>query len=329
MPALSALLLLALPLGVISAPHIVPPHHRRESVQSRATYTLTDHYRGNDFLDWDFFSGPDPTHGTVNYLTKSEAVSKGLAYVQSDNTTILAVDSKSKLSSGQNRDSVRISSPKSYTTGLFIADFWTMPHGPTIWPAYWTVGPNWPNDGEIDIIEGVGDSTTNQMTLHTSSGCSLDTNTKILAAFTGEHTSSTTCASSGSDNNGCGITDSGSNAYGHEFNIIAGGVMAHVVDSSGISIWRFPRNSIPEDITSGNPDPSSWGKPAALFSSATCNIGSHFKDHVLTINTALCGDWAGNAFPGGPSACASAVEDPSNYQTAKWEINYISVYESS
>ncbi|KAK6974279.1 hypothetical protein R3P38DRAFT_3239573 [Favolaschia claudopus] len=68
-----------------------------------------------------------------------EATKKGLAYVQKDSTTVLAVN-----------------------------NILAMPHGPSVWPAYWTVGPNWPNSAEIDIIEGVGDSTTNQMTLYTS-----------------------------------------------------------------------------------------------------------------------------------------------------------------
>ena len=48
--------------------------------------------------------------------------------------------------------SVRITSNKSYNSGLFIADFFSMPHGCSVWPAYWTVGPDWPNAGEIDII---------------------------------------------------------------------------------------------------------------------------------------------------------------------------------
>ena len=30
-----------------------------------------------------------------------------------------------------------------------------MAYGCAVWPAYWSVGNQWPNDGEIDIIEGV------------------------------------------------------------------------------------------------------------------------------------------------------------------------------
>ena len=37
----------------------------------------------------------------------------------------------------------------------------------------WMVGPNWPGNGEIDIIEGVNDNAQNQMTLHTSPGCTV------------------------------------------------------------------------------------------------------------------------------------------------------------
>jgi hypothetical protein len=32
--------------------------------------------------------------------------------------------------------------------------------------AVWTLGPNWPNNGEIDIMEGVNQVTYNAATLH-------------------------------------------------------------------------------------------------------------------------------------------------------------------
>jgi len=330
MPAFPTLILLALPLVALAVPHSeVNRHsnaHRREALEARTTYTLKDHYSGKDFLNWNFFSAGDPTHGNVNYLTKADATAKGLAYVQADGTTVLAVDDKSTLKNGASRNSVRISSPKSYSQGLFIADIFAMPHGPTVWPAYWTVGPNWPNGGEIDILEGVGDSTTNQITLHTSAGCSLDTS--LTNQFSGKHTSTTDCKSGNGANNGCGVTVTAANVYGHNFNMIAGGVYAHIVADSGIKVWHFPRTAIPADITAKKPNPNNWGKPAAFFSSSSCDISQHFQDHVLTFDTTLCGDWAGAAFPGGPSACAAAVADPSNFKNAKWMLNYVSVYES-
>lgn len=46
-----------------------------------------------------------------------------------------------------------------------------MPQGCGTWPAVWELGPDWPADGEIDIVEGVNDVVPNQSTLHTSPGC--------------------------------------------------------------------------------------------------------------------------------------------------------------
>jgi len=34
--------------------------------------------------------------------------------------------------------------------------------------AVWMFGPNWPHNGEIDIIEGVNQNEANLMSLHTS-----------------------------------------------------------------------------------------------------------------------------------------------------------------
>ncbi|KAJ7889338.1 glycoside hydrolase family 16 protein [Mycena olivaceomarginata] len=317
--------------------------------EARTIYTLKDHYTGEDFLKWNFFTAADPTHGTVNYLSLAEAHTMNLAY----GTTILAVDSTSQLSPGENRNSVRISSPNSYTYGLFVADIWAMPHGPTVWPAYWTVGPNWPDSGEIGLRQGTGDSTTNQMTLHTSGGCSLDT--AVTSQFTGTPTTHRSCASSGDDNDGCGITDFAADVYGHSFKPhrsaehlghikIDGGVYAHLVGPTGIKIWHFPRTSIPGDITAKTPNPANWGKPVAFWSSSTCDIASHFQDQVITVGSSILPiksafDYVSLTqrsavigpemfFPGGMSACVEAVANPVNFVFAKWKLNYVSVYES-
>jgi hypothetical protein len=48
------------------------------------------------------------------------------------------------------RPAVRIESTKTYDSGLIVVDIGHMPGGICgTWPAFWMVGPNWPNSGEI------------------------------------------------------------------------------------------------------------------------------------------------------------------------------------
>jgi hypothetical protein len=133
MHALSKLLLAALSLTtLVGARHQSRVHsrYRRDVVRRQSTnktYTVQDFYQGEDFFkyvppimyavlmqnsancphsNWDFFTGSDPTDGNVNYQSKSNAQSKGLAYVNDcDNSTVLAVDSTSTVAAGGNRDS--------------------------------------------------------------------------------------------------------------------------------------------------------------------------------------------------------------------------------
>lgn len=222
--------------------------------------------------------------------------------------------------------SVRITSNKTYNNGLFILDLYSMPHGCSVWPAWWSVGADWPNNGEIDVIEGANNQATNQYTLHTGPGCTLDSAPQAVTknittgapeAFSA-HVLGTTCESSGADNDGCGFIDTDTTSYGHGFNDVGGGVYAHEWTDSGISMWHFARSDIPADISAGNPDPTTWGPPAAFFSSATCNIGEHFVNHNLVFDITLCGGFAGALYPtsGCPGTCAEAVADPSNFDRA-------------
>ncbi|KAI0642242.1 glycoside hydrolase family 16 protein [Trametes meyenii] len=307
-------------------------HHRRhnnigqvEYLPRSTSYKLVDRFEGKNFFDgWDFFTDDDPTHGNVNYVSR-DAASK-LAYVQDDNTVVIAVDDFSTVAQGGKRDSIRISSKKAYERGLFIADIYSMPHGCSVWPAYWSLGSgkDWPNAGEIDIIEGVNENVQNQVTLHSGGGCVLDKAAKALANVVG-----TTCASSNGNNAGCAYVQNGNNSYGHEFNMGAGGVYAHTLEADAISVWYFPRDQIPADITAQKPDPSSWGTPTALFPNTQCDIMSHFLAQNLIFDITLCGDWAGPAYEGSgcPGTCASQIANPSNFKLAKWKIASVSVYQ--
>ena len=124
-------------------------------VSTNAAYRLIDNYTPSNFGDmFDFFTGDDPTHGYVNYVDRNTAQNLGLfrqqngkLYMGADNTNI---------ASGRGRNSVRISSRTRYTHGLFILDMDHMPDSQCgSWPAFWAYGPDWPNNGEIDVIEGM------------------------------------------------------------------------------------------------------------------------------------------------------------------------------
>lgn len=143
------------------------------------------------------------------------------------------------------------------------------------------LGSNWPNNGEIDIIEGVNTQSVNQMTLHTSDGCTINN-----SGFTGTlETSNCYVEASGqSTNAGCGILSSNTQSYGDGFNSAGGGVYATEWTSSGINIWFFSSSSIPSDITSGNPNPSNWGTPSAAFA-GSCDIDAHFSNLQIVGST--------------------------------------------
>lgn len=87
----------------------------------RRSYTLKDNYNSTNLLNsFDFFTGADPTHGFVDYQSKASAQSLGLISTQ-NNQLYMGVDHQT-LNPSAGRASVRVSSKKSYTHGLFIAD---------------------------------------------------------------------------------------------------------------------------------------------------------------------------------------------------------------
>jgi hypothetical protein len=292
-----------------------------------AQYHIQDTFDISNFFDaFSFFDQGDPTHGFVSYANSQIANTTSLAGY-ANGAVYLGVDHTTMNPSG-GRASTRMHSNQAYTQGLFIADIQHMP-GSTcgVWPAFWTFGPNWPGSGEIDIIEGVNSQATNAVTLHTSGGCSMSND----GSAPGSTLYDPNC-NSGNGNNGCSQSTTNAQGYGSGFNAIGGGVYALDWTSSAISIYFFPRYAIPADITSGQPNPSSWGAPQAKFSGNGCNIDKHFKNHNIVFDTTFCGDWAGNVW--GSSSCASkaatctdfVANNPGAFVDAYWLINSVKVY---
>ncbi|KAJ5585605.1 uncharacterized protein N7459_005405 [Penicillium hispanicum] len=295
-------------------------------------YQLVETWQGKNFLDYfNFYTGSDPTNGFVTYLDQGSAESAGLVKVTEAGSVYLGVDHTTALSAGgKGRDSVRIGSKKYYDQSLVVADIAHMPGSICgTWPAFWSVGKEWPGDGEIDIIEGVNLQDHNEIVMHTSGTCSL-TDTGMTGAV-----NATGC---GEDLGTVGCVIEGhQGSYGTSFNRQGGGIYAMQWTQQFLKIWFFPRHSIPTSITKGDPDVSQFGTPMALVEEG-CDVANSFKEQSFVFDVTFCGDWAGGVF--GQSGCPVSSSDsfqscvnyvaqnPSHFEQTYWEINSVKIYQT-
>lgn len=176
-------------------------------------------------------------------------------------------------------------------------------------PIVWLYGPNWPNDGEVDIIEGANMAYVNQISAHTyvplvqlfllsslfllclltiplsktirTNGCVLPDAINNFATGT---TLGTNCSIN--TNSGCNYAPPASDttSYGDDFNAVGGGVYAMQWTDDSIQVWHFSRGQIPLDIIDKAPTPLAWGAPQALFGTSSCDVDSHFMDMNIVLN---------------------------------------------
>jgi hypothetical protein len=190
------------------------------------------------------------------------------------------------------RSSVRLEGKVAYTKGLFVADIAHMPGNACgMWPAFWTLGSgSWPLNGEIDIIEGVNQLTTNKASLHSGSTSCAINSAPQLGSIT-----STDCETihNGNFDNfvGCGVNSGSSASFGSPFNANGGGTYAMQWTDTFIKTWFFPRGSEPKSLSCSAPDVTEFGIPDSFFSG--CDIASNFKENRLVFTTTFCGSWAG------------------------------------
>lgn len=152
----------------------------------------------------------------------------------------------------------------------------------------WTIRNGDGPYGEIDLLEGFSDISTAYTTLHTdpSSTCTFSPPADQETGTSNQN--STNCASS----IGCSVIGE-DGSYGTSFNDNGGGVYAMEWTSDLINIYFFPRDAIPADITSGNPDPSGWGLPTANFESqyGNCDIDANFPAQTIVRISSLTLIW--------------------------------------
>ncbi|KAF8886573.1 glycoside hydrolase family 16 protein [Infundibulicybe gibba] len=298
-------------------------------------YDIMRDYSGKTFFTgWDFYGQYDNlTLGDVVWLNRADAFAQGLAYVNSAGNAVLKVDNTHDVQPLQKRNSVRITTQQAYAVGsLWITDMLHIPFGCSVWPAFWTKGPTWPDNGEIDIMEAINLMDHNQMALHTTPGC-MHAAAPNQMGLSGELDCSTP--------SGCLVAETAPNSYGRGFANAGGGVFAAQFDVAGCrSIWFWSRPNVPASITqatsSSGMDVSQWGPPSASFPAAGCNITQFFTPQNLVLDITLCGIWAGLPQTYLPACGASGptgicyndnvVGPGSRYTDAFFEIKYVRAY---
>lgn len=184
------------------------------------------------------------------------------------------------------------------------------------------------------------------MALHTTLGCSIndpggyagisDVRESGKQRFSGSiKTDNCDVYALGQGTNvGCSIATSESTTFGDGFNIGGGGVYAMEWTAQTISIFHFSRNSIPVDLSSGHPTPSTWGIPLAEFSG--CDLQEFIKNQSLVFDITFCGVWAGqDAVWKADATCSQTAatceeyvaRNPAAFATSFWEINSLKVYQ--
>ncbi|KIA75989.1 Endo-1,3(4)-beta-glucanase xgeA [Aspergillus ustus] len=317
-------------VGALAASAVLLP----SMVQATSTYKLATSWEGENILDhFNFFDRADPTNGFVTYVNQSYAENSGLAKITDTGSLYLGVDYDTVLSpSGPGRESIRIESNEYFDQGLYVFDIQHMPGSICgTWPAFWTVGPNWPYDGEIDFIEGVNLHEANKIVLHTSGSCDVGGGYEM----SGDLTSSECGDASGTI--GC-VVSGEQGSSGTPFNKQGGGVYAMEWQAEYLKIWFFPRASIPASITAGSPDTSEFGTPMAHLQ-GSCDFQERFTHQKLILDTTFCGEWAGAVY--GDSGCPLSdasnpmqscinyvAENPAKFKEAYWELNYIKIYQT-
>ena len=178
----------------------------------------------------------------------------------------------------------------------------------------------------------------NSMTLHTGPGCVVD-NTPSEYLGTLVNSSCDASASGIMGALGCSIPAPINNTFngqplataGPDFNAQGGGVYVMSWTAQGVAVWLFPRTAVPADISSGNPNPSSWTqKPLAKFAGAGCDFSKALAPMNLIINIDICGQWAGADYVDGWEGCNNfAAMNPQAYKDAFFEFGSIKMYGSN
>ncbi|KAF8333125.1 concanavalin A-like lectin/glucanase domain-containing protein [Cantharellus anzutake] len=264
------------------------------------TYSIANNYTGSVFFEgWDYAQGGDTKNlGSVLYQGAADAKAQNLTYINNVGNAIIKIDNTTaNNSTTYGRASVQISTQAAVNQGsLILFQARHIPYGCSVWPGFRTLGANgtnWPQYGEMDIIEEVNLATFNQYSYTRRKDAPILTLRQV----------------------GCIIVENKPNNFGQGFAQNGGGAYAVLWNDDGIKFWFFPRSGIPSDFTSTSPNPANWGPPSAFYPQSTCNTTKFFGPQSLMLDLDICGRYAGapGIFNSGnlcQGLCTNFVQNP-------------------
>ncbi|KAF5382698.1 hypothetical protein D9615_003073 [Tricholomella constricta] len=275
-------------------------------------YNMIKGYSGPTFFDgWSF---PDQIEADILdnadsfFVPSSIAASSKLAFVDpATKHAFIKVDNTCVVPFNEKRDTVRITTKERYGLGsIWVADIFQVPYGCSVWPAWWSLAPNWPARGEIDTLEGVN------LASHTESGCTMVSPSQATLSITNSTDCSTTA--NNNSNQGCAVTDGRPATYGPAFATTGGGVWVTV------SLERHLDLVLPA---------CGLGTPAGNWPSTGCQMEKYFAPQNLIFDIKFCGTRPPAAFL---QTCSGicyndyVLGNGSNYGTVFWEVGSVRVY---
>ncbi|GAA6018615.1 hypothetical protein JCM11491_006167 [Sporobolomyces phaffii] len=335
---LTSAALLALSASALASSTHAPSTKRHEHLKRGSGYKLTTHAAGQDFFDLFNFESHSSNGGVANFVDQDTAWNEQLVAVKHGKAHIRV----SPDGSGSQRNAVKLVTKQRYSEGLYVWDVERMPQVCGAWPAIWSTGENWPQGGEIDIVEYVSHQSMNSFSVHTGEGCWAGS-----GGYTGRAMLATqnalNCNADATAAQGCGFRTRRNNTAGIGANYNGGGLYVLEWSSAGIKAWMFERDRIPKDLANKTPNPSSWETPDMYISASSCNPSTYFSPQQFILNTELCGKWTtgvwntDNSYAGqSQGSCAEMTSFNTceeyvrsrgwDFKHAYWRIGSFSVY---
>lgn len=301
-----------------------------------STFLLSETINSTNFFDKFTFktSGKvitlnDDNGSWVKYQNLTEAKRKNIASIR-DDEIYLGVDHTNVLDHllDEGRDTFRAESRLPYYQGLFIARFSHLPK-PVCgsWPAFWTLGGNWPRGGEIDVYEGWHLNQHNRPAIHV--GPERDYGKcRLQDASQSSRIISYNC------DNECSIPSKQWKNQGCQSEVIDGiwgspdgGTQALLWTNESIKIYSWKQGMEPSNIRLPAIDTSYWGQPVVHL--RDCDVQKSFGPQEIIINIALCGnpiEQPGIWNQGGDQACLKVAGPDCRAYVAKNPSHFKDVY---